>query len=283
MGRAFARITKRTPVYFVLILYTAITVLPLYWVFTSTFKSAGEALTFPPTIFPRSFTFDNLVELATKNRLFGGFRPYLNSIIMALGAVCISTVISFLAGYGFSRYRFRGRNALLLFILFINMSTGIVGLIPLFRLFSTYHLYDTYWAIILLHGIGGSSFCTWLMKGYIDTIPVELEEAAVMDGCSSLKIMLRIIVPLAAPGAAAVAVMIFRAVWNDFTGPLILTSSSGVRPYTISLYRFVLDTGRVQWELLSAAAFISIVPVVTSFAIFQKYFVTGLTGGAIKA
>jgi ABC-type glycerol-3-phosphate transport system permease component len=120
------------------------------------------------------------------------------------------------------------------------------------------------------------------MKGYIDTIPVELDEAAVMDGCSSATIVFRIILPLAAPGAAAVAVMIFRTVWNDFTGPLILTSSSAIRPYTISLYRFVIDTGQVQWEKLSAAAFISIVPVVTSFAIFQKYFITGLTGGAVK-
>jgi multiple sugar transport system permease protein len=283
MPRALANAGKKTLVYGILVFYTAVTVLPLYWIFTTTFKSPGEARNFPPTLIPHSFTLQNLVDVLMKSRLFGGFRPYLNSIIMALGAVCISVVISFLAGYGFSRYRFKGRHVLLLFILFINISTGIVGLIPIFRLFSMYRLYDTYWAIILLHGVGGSSFCAWLMKGYIDTIPVELEEAGEIDGCSSMRVMFRIIAPLAAPGSAAVAVMIFRTVWNDFTGPLILTSSSAIRPYTISLYRFVLDTGEVQWELLSTAAFISIVPVVASFAIFQRYFVTGLTGGAIKS
>jgi multiple sugar transport system permease protein len=121
------------------------------------------------------------------------------------------------------------------------------------------------------------------MKGYIDTIPIELEESALIDGCSPGRAMRRIILPIATPGLAAVAVFGFHGAWNDFTAALILTTSANVRPYTISLYRFVGEQGEVAWNLISAAAFVSVVPVVASFALFQRYFVTGLTGGALKS
>jgi ABC-type glycerol-3-phosphate transport system permease component len=254
----------------------------LYWIFTTTFKSSTEARAFPPTLIPKSFTFANIIEIFNSSRVFG-FRPFLNSLIISLGTSFIAVVISFLAGFGFSRYRFPGRNILLLSMLFINLLPLLATIIPIFRLFSLYRLYDTYIGLILLHGLKTAPFTAWLMKGYIDTIPVELEESAMIDGCSSRQAMRRIIAPLAAPGLAAVAVFGFRHAWNDFTAALILTTSEKIRPYTIALYRFVGEQGEVEWHLISAAAFISIVPVVVSFAIFQKYFVTGLTGGAIKS
>ncbi len=269
-------------VYFVLIIYTVITILPLYWIFTTTFKSEAEARAFPPTLIPKSFTFANIVEIFSSSRVFG-FRPFLNSLIISLGTSLIAVVISFLSGFGFSRYRFPGRDILLLSMLFINLLPLLATIIPIFRLFSLYKLYDTYLGLILLHGLKTAPFTAWLMKGYIDTIPVELEESAMIDGCAPRQAMRRIIAPLAAPGLAAVAVFGFRHAWNDFTAALILTTSEKIRPYTIALYRFVGEQGEVEWHLISAAAFISIVPVVVSFAIFQKYFVTGLTGGAIKS
>ena len=269
-------------VYFILILYMVITILPLYWILTTTFKSAAEAGAFPPTLIPKSFTFNNIVEIFSSSRVFG-FRPFLNSLIISLGTSLIAVVISFLAGFGFSRYRFPGRDILLMSMLFINLLPLLATIIPIFRLFSLYRLYDTYLGLILLHGLKTAPFTAWLMKGYIDTIPVELEESAMIDGCSSWQAMRRIIAPLAAPGLAAVAVFGFRHAWNDFTAALILTTSEKIRPYTIALYRFVGEQGEVEWHLISAAAFISIVPVVVSFAFFQKYFVTGLTGGAIKS
>ena len=269
-------------VYSILLLYLVITLLPLYWIFSTTFKSASETLSFPPSLIPKSFTLANIVEIFTSSKVFG-FRPFLNSVIIALGTSLIAVVLSFLAGFGFSRYRFPGRDILLLAMLFINLLPGLAMMIPMFRLFSIYHLYDTYLGLILLHGIRTAPFCAWLMKGYLDTIPVELEESAMIDGCSPRQAMRKIIAPLAAPGLAAVAVFGFRHAWNDFTAALILTTSQKIRPYTVAMYRFVGEQGEVEWQLISAAAFISIVPVIISFAIFQKYFVTGLTGGAVKA
>ncbi len=282
MRKSKANYISRILVYSILVLYAIITILPLYWIFITTFKTPAEAMSFPPTLIPRSFTFNNIIEIFSSSKVFG-FRPFLNSTIIALGTALIIAVISFLAGYGFARYKFPGRDVLLISMLFINLLPTLAVIIPIFRLFSLYHLYDTYIGLILLFSFRTAPFTSWLMKGYIDTIPVELEESAMIDGCSSRQTMGKIIAPLAAPGLAAVAVLGFRAAWNAFFAPLILTTSESIRPYTIALYRFVGEQGEVEWRLIVAAAFISIVPVVVSFGIFQKYFVTGLTGGAIKS
>jgi len=269
-------------VYLVLLLYAVITILPLYWIFSTTFKSAGEALQFPPTLFPRRPTLANIIQIFSSSKVFG-FRPFLNSLIVSLGTALLAVTVSFLAGFGFSRYRFPGRDLLLVSMLFINLLPLLAIIVPLFRLFSLYGLYDTYLGLMLLHGLRTAPFTAWLMKGYIDTIPVELEESALIDGCSPARAMRRIIAPLATPGLAAVAVFGFHNAWNDFTAALILTTSQKVRPYTISLYRFVGEQGEVAWNLISAAAFISVVPVVVTFGLFQRYFVAGLTGGALKS
>jgi ABC-type glycerol-3-phosphate transport system permease component len=282
MASPQARSLTKAIVYLILILYLAITILPLYWIFTTAFKTEAESRRYPPTLIPKILTVANIIEIFTDSKVFG-FRPFLNSLIISLGTSLVAVILSFLAGFGFSRYRFPGRDVLLLSMLFINLLPLLATIIPIFRLFSLYRLYDTYLGLILLHGLKTAPFTAWLMKGYIDTIPVELEESAMIDGCAPREAMRRIIAPLAAPGLAAVAVFGFRHAWNDFTAALILTTSREIRPYTIALYRFVGEQGQVEWHLISAAAFISVVPVVVSFAIFQKYFVTGLTGGAIKS
>lgn len=273
--------SAKIAVYTLLALYAIVTFAPLYWIFSATFKSTGEMQRFPPTLFPERITFDNLVKVFTNSRVFGA-RPFLNSLVISLGGAGLTALLGFLGGYGFARFRFRGRDALLLLMLFINLIPRHATIIPVFRMFSLYGLYDTYLGLVLLHGVIVAPFAAWLMKGYIDTIPVELDESAMMDGCSRRGAMVKIILPLAAPGIAAIAVFGFREAWNDFTLALILTMSSEIRPYTVALYRFVGEQGQVEWNLIAAATFISIVPVLVAFGVFQKYFVSGLTGGAIK-
>jgi len=268
-------------VYSLLIIYAVVTFAPLYWIFSATFKSAEEMQRFPPTLVPERMTLDNLIKVFTNSRVFGA-RPFLNSLIISLGGAGLTAVLGFLAGYGFARFRFPGRDALLLVILFINLIPRHATIIPIFRMFSFYGLYDTYLGLVLLHGITVAPFASWLMKGYIDTVPLELEESAMMDGCSRRGAMAKIILPLAAPGIAAIAVFGFREAWNDFTTALILTMSAEIRPYTLALYRFVGEQGQVEWNLIAAATFVSIVPVLVAFGIFQKHFVSGLTGGAVK-
>ncbi|UCF99671.1 MAG: carbohydrate ABC transporter permease [Spirochaetaceae bacterium] len=211
-----------------------------------------------------------------------GFRPYLNSLIIALGTSLITAAISFFAGFGFARYRFRGREILLLSLLFINMLPLMARVIPLFRMFILYRLYDTYIGLILLHAASQAPFATWLMRGYIWSIPKDLEDSAMIDGCTRGKAVRRIIAPLSAPGLAAVAVLSFRYAWNEFTAALILTTSESMRPYTVAIHKFVGDHSKIDWHLISAASFISIIPIIIAFAFFQRYFVSGLTRGAVK-
>jgi multiple sugar transport system permease protein len=120
------------------------------------------------------------------------------------------------------------------------------------------------------------------MFGYFESIPFELEEAALLDGCSFRRSLWHIVLPLAVPGMAAVAIFSFLHAWNEFTNAVVLTSSQDIRPYSVILYRMVSDRGFVKWDLLSAGSFIALVPVMISFIIFQRYFLTGLTQGALK-
>jgi len=272
----------RAAVYSLLLAYLFVTFAPLYWIFSATFKTQAEAHRFPPTLVPETFTLENLARVFTDSRVFGA-RPFLNSVAIALGTAGLTAVLGFLAGYGFARHEFPGKDVLLTGMLFINLIPRLATIIPIFRMFSFYDLYDSYTGLILLHGITVAPFAAWLLKGYIDTIPVELDESALMDGCSRPRAMLKIVLPLAAPGTAAVAVFGFREAWNDFTSALILTTSAEIRPYTVALYRFVGEQGQVEWNLIAAATFISIVPVLVAFGVFQRYFVSGLTGGALKS
>jgi multiple sugar transport system permease protein len=274
----------RALVYAFLVVWALITILPLYWVFSTTFKDPEESRGYPPTLVPHSFTFQNIVLVFNdpKTHMSMGFRPYLNSLIIALGTALLTAVVSFLAGFGFARYRFRGREILLLALLFINLLPEMAKMIPLFRMFSLYHLYDTYLGLILLLGAGSAPFSAWLMRGYIRSIPQDLEDSAVIDGCTRGQATRHITAPLAAPGLAAIAVLAFRAAWNEFSAALILTTSDRVRPYTTAIYKYVKEHKSVDWHLLSASSFISIIPIVIAFAFFQRYFVSGLTRGAVK-
>lgn len=279
--RTAVKYAERGAVYAVLILYAVITIAPLYWVFSTAFKPESEAYRYPPTLVPMQPTLDNFVTIFTESRTFG-VRPYINSTIYGLGTALLTALLSVSAGYGFSRFRFPGRDPLLLGMLFVNMLPGLAMMVPFFKLYVGLGLYDTYVGLIFVYGVGAAPFAAWLMKGYIDTIPLELEEAALVDGCTRIQALYRVTARLAAPGSAAVAVVAFRGAWDDFSAALMLTSSDRIRPYTVAMYKFVGEYGEVTWHLIATAAVVSILPVVLAFSLFQKYFIAGLTGGALK-
>jgi multiple sugar transport system permease protein len=264
--------------YILLVLWALFTVMPLYWLLSTTFKLPGEAIGYPPTFFPRKPTLSNFRILLFQSKF--GFKSYLNSIVIATGATVVSTGAALLAGFGFSRFRFPLRNQLLVFILLLQMIPLLAVIIPLYKLYSLYGLYDTRIGLIVVYAVRTVSMNTWLLKGYFDTVPVEIEEAALIDGCSRLQAFLRVAFPIAAPGVAAAAIFAFFRSWNEFMIAMTLTST--VRPYTVELYRFLGEYGEVDWSLLGTASFIAIVPVLVLFSIFQKYFIIGLAGGALK-
>ena len=270
--------TWKALTYVLLAMWLLFTILPLYWLLSATFKAPNEAVGYPPTLVPHHWTLQNFTELIFKSRF--GFKPFLNSIIIALGATLISTLTSMLAGFGFSRFQFPFKRQWLVLLLLLQMIPILAVIIPLYRLYSAYGLYDTRIGLMLVYAMWTIPLNTWLLKGYFDTIPKEIEEAALIDGCGRVRSFLRISFPIAAPGIAAAAIFAFSRSWNEFI--LALTLTSQVRPYTVELYRFIGEYGEVSWHLIATASFIALVPVLIMFGLFQKYFIAGLSGGSLK-
>lgn len=264
--------------YLLLAVWAMFTLLPVYWLFGASIKEPAEAMGYPPTLIPKSFTLGNFHHLLFESSF--GFKPYINSIIIALGATLLSTFSSLLAGFGFSNFQFPFYRQLLMGILLLQMVPVMALVIPLFRVYSIYGLYDAHLGLILIYGMWTIPMNTWLLKGYFDTIPKEIWESALIDGCSRVSAFLRISFPIAAPGVAAAAIFAFSRAWNEFVLAVILTSR--VRPYPVELYRFIGEHGEVSWSMLSSAAIVAIVPILIMFSFFQKYFIIGLAGGSVK-
>ncbi len=266
--------------YTVLIGYALFCIIPLVWVFSTSLKSKAEANRFPPTLIPHSLHFENYL-IPFQSNTFGTY-PFVNSLSYALGTVVLTLAITTLSGFAFSRFRFKGRQLWFLLILFLDMMPGVAKLVPLYLLYVRYGLYDTRIGVILVYTVMLVPLGTWIMKGYFDRIPRELEECALIDGTTRLGSLWSITLPLAAPGLGALAVIAFMDAWNHFTYPLILLSSQQQLPYTVAIYSFVGDYGRIEWPVISAVSVISVLPLAALFVVFQRTLVRGLTGGALK-
>ena len=272
------KITK-VIVYIILIISAFLTLLPLYWLLSSTFKTSTEAIGYPPTLFPKNPTLENFARLFDARNF--NFESFYHSLIVSLGAMVLSCTVATLAGYGLSRLHFPGKKAIMVGIMFFQMVPVLALIIPLYQIFSVYGLYNTHIGLILIYATLSAPMNTWILKGYFDTIPDAIEEAAMIDGLTHPQAFFRIALPIAAPGLSASAIFAFFKAWNEYIVAMTLTSS--IRPYTVELYRFIGEQGEVDWSLLGTAAFIAIVPIFLLFSFAQKYFIIGLSGGAVKS
>lgn len=266
-------------VYFLLIIGILWTLVPLYWLLSCTFKTPEEAIGFPPTFFPKSPTWSNFPRLFDSSKF--NFKSYLHSFIVSFGAMILSVGTATLAGYGLSRFKFPGRKTVQVSIMCFQMIPILAIIIPLYQIYSIYGLYNTHIGLILIYATLTAPMNTWILKGYFDTIPQAIEESAMIDGLGRTKAFFVICLPIAAPGISASAIFAFFKAWNEYIVAMTLTSS--IRPYTVELYRFIGDQGDVDWSLLGTASFIAIVPIFILFSFAQKYFIIGLSGGAIKS
>ncbi len=276
--KASKRISK-TAIYIVLVVFAILTLTPLYWLLSSTFKTSTEAIGYPPTLFPKNPTIRNFARLFDARNF--NFKSFYHSLIVSFGAMTLSCFVATLAGYGLSRLEFPGKKFIMVGIMFFQMVPVLALIIPLYQIFSTYRLYNTHIGLILIYATLSAPMNTWILKGYFDTIPDAIEEAAMIDGLSKPQAFFRIALPIAAPGLSASAIFAFFKAWNEYIVAMTLTSS--MRPYTVELYRFIGEQGEVDWSLLGTAAFIAIVPIFLLFSFAQKYFIIGLSGGAVKS
>ncbi|UCC86986.1 MAG: carbohydrate ABC transporter permease [Anaerolineales bacterium] len=264
--------------YLVLGLVLLYTITPFLWMIFTSLKSDKEAVTIPPTLWPKEPTLEAYIQIL----LWGNFPIwFLNSTIISLGTALLSTAIGSFAGYGFSRFSFRGRATLIGIILSSQMLPGVLLVGPYFKMLSTVELYNTYPGLILAFTAITLPFSTWMLKGFIDSVPEELDDAALIDGCTPLGAYLKVILPLIAPGMVATIIFAFLLAWGDLLWVLVLTSGEKMTTVTLGLTRLVTQF-RIIWPQLMAGSMIGALPPLILYLLLQNYLVEGLTAGAVK-
>lgn len=279
--------SKKQKIYTLLItiaiaLLAALMMYPLIYIFLGSFKSNHELLLGGTRLFPSVFVISNYTEawqvanfsVYTKNSLFLGF-----------GVMAISVFVTSMAGYVFARKNFKFKELLYLtFVAFMFVNVGSVTLRPLFELAVKVHMNKSLWAVVFITAGTGQATYMFLCRGFVNSIPKELDEAAIIDGCSFFQTFYRIIFPLLKPALATIALLSFRSGWNDYILPLVFTMSNDkLRPLTVGVNMLKNNSdGAAAWNLLFAGATIAIIPMVLIYCFFSKYFMKGMTEGAVK-
>jgi multiple sugar transport system permease protein len=252
---------------------------PIYWLVTTSIKLGRDTATFPPVFIPTEITFENYA-LVFQNEGVPGF--FVNSLVIALASTLLTTFFGALAAYALSKsyLSFRIRRGLMLWILVTRIFPPITTAIPYYVIIKNLGLSDTYAAVILTYVAYGLPFVIWLMLGFFQDLPAEIEKAAIVDGCSLWQRFTQVVLPLALPGLAVAAIFAFIYAWNEFLFASMLTSfNAKTLPVVISGY---ISDKFLRWGEMSALGTMMIVPVMIFSAAMQKYLVRGLTFGAVK-
>lgn len=255
-------------------------VFPTWWMFTSSLKPINEIFAFPPTFWPANPTLDAYAQ-AFELQPFG--RQYFNSLYISLVVTAGTMLIASLAGYAFARIKFRGQNLLFLVVLVGLLIPSEVTIVPMFQIFNWLGLIDTHWPIILVSTFGAPSvLATFIMRQFFLTLPVELEEAARLDGLGRPAIWWRIAMPLATSALAAVAIFTFLHIWNLYLEPTVYLQSPELFTLPQALTRYTDAYGGQLWNVQLAAATMTALPVLVVFVLAQKQFVEGLAQTGLK-
>ena len=252
--------------------------LPVVWMLSTSLKTETEALSLPVHWFPQHPTLGAYVEMWTL-KPFGIYS--LNSIAVSGVTAVVSTVLGALAGYGFSRFNFRGKASLLAFFLATQMISGVLVIGPYFQLLAAVQLYNTLAGLIIAYVTICLPFAAWMSKGYFDSIPRELDEAGLVDGASRLEIFSRIIMPIAVPGTVSTLLFAFLLAWQDLLWALCLISTDEKRTVTLGV-AYTVGEFIIKWPMLTAASLIGSLPTILLYLFLQRFYVEGLARGAVK-
>ncbi|MCC2232435.1 carbohydrate ABC transporter permease [Hominifimenecus microfluidus] len=265
--------------YFLVILVALIVILPFLWMIVSAFKSQRELFAYPPSFFPKNWKVENFVEAATRGSI-SFLRMFLNTMMIAVPTTVFNIIFSSMAGYAFARLRFPFRNAIFMIFIASMMVPYAITLIPRFLLFKDLGFYDTYIPLIV-PVMFGTAFSIFLTRQFFMTLPKELEEAAIVDGCSHFRIWAQIFMPLTKPIIATLAVFQFQSSYNDFLGPVIYISSDVKFTVQMGLNSF-RNSFSTRYDLIMAGSIMALIPVVILFICCQKYIVRGIVMGGVK-
>lgn len=265
-------------VYLVLILALLLTILPIGWVLSTSVKPTTEIFANPPRWIPLNPTLSNYHNVLFDSSIPNAFK---NSVLVGVMTTFIALLLGGSAGYAFARFSFRGNRVLSLFMLISQMLPLTVLMIPLYYMENEVGLVDTKLGLAIAHLVISLPLVTWMAKGYFKGIPKEIEEAAIMDGCSTMQTIIRVVLPLLKPALAATGIYAFISSWNEFALANVLTRSTASITVPIALNEFS-SFFKVDWGSTMAAAMVITVPIIVIFMMVQKQFVEGLAAGAVK-
>ncbi len=273
-SRRAAKVTGNT----LLVVFLVWTLVPFYWMVATSLKKDKEIYGFEATLFPHRPTLDSYRRIFVQTP----FAKYMrNSTVVAVGTTLASLALASLGAYALARLRFPGRSVIARGLIFTYLVPPSLLFIPLFAVMSTLSLIDTRSGLTLAYLGFTVPFCTWLLLGYFRSVPLELEEAALVDGCSRLGALVRIILPMSLPALAVVAFFAFTQAWNEFLYANVFVNSVDVRTVTTGLTLFIVEDV-FFWGPMMAASCIATLPPLILYLVFQRWVVKGLTLGAVK-
>lgn len=253
-------------------------IVPFFWMVSSSLKSGTEVISYPATLLPHNPTF----EAYAKIWLQEGFVQYfLNSLVTSGATALLSSAVGVFAAYGFSRFRFRGRTALMGVLLASQMIPGVLLVGPYFEMLSLVELYNTRLGLVLALTTITLPFSVWMLKGYMDTVPVEIDQAAMVDGATRLQALVYTVLPNLLPGLVATMTFAFLLAWGDVLWALCLIQEQEKQPMTLGIVQLI-GQFRVEWaQIMAATVIASTIPAVL-YVMLQRYLIQGFTGSAVK-
>jgi multiple sugar transport system permease protein len=252
---------------------------PVLWVLSLSFKTVPELFYVPPKIFPETISLYNYSFILVKADIFAYL---INSTKVVGGTILGTLLLAIPAAFAFSRLNFKGKHFSQFVLLVFQMISPLVIAIPLYKYFSRMGLLNNYWSMTLVYIVLSLPFATWSLKGYMDTIPISLDEAGTIDGCSRLQVLTWLILPVIVPGILSVLILVFVRSWAQFIIPFILLSDSRKFPISVGLVNLQSSSDAITTHYLAAACIIGIIPTIIVFIILQRYIVSALTAGALK-
>ncbi len=256
-----------------------VSLVPILYAFMLSVSKGAGAFVSSSSLIPTEISFENYIMIFKEEPFLLWFK---NSIILSVGTMVLAMSTSITAAYGFSRFRFNGRIQILKTLLILNAFPQILSMFAIFRIFKTVNLINSYIGLIIIYAGSMCIFSIWNMKGYFDTIPIEIEEAARVDGASRMQILSKVVLPLARPAILVTAVMVLIFVWNEYLFSTTFLLKEENYALAGGLYQLQSGSYDTSWGLFSAAAMLVSTPILIIFFCIQKYMVSGLTAGGVK-
>ncbi|MBP3698260.1 MAG: carbohydrate ABC transporter permease [Oscillospiraceae bacterium] len=274
----YSKLLKRIVLYFVVVLICVVILYPYFVMFTTALKSRSEIFSANGAVFPKEWLWQNFIDIW---KLAPMAKYLINSICIAGGSTLIAMICGIPAAYALARMKFKGQTAFLGFIIVSQMFAPVVLLIGIYKVMQTMGLTNSLWGLIFINAAFNQAFTIWLLRGTFMSISAEMEQAATIDGCNRVQAMIKVLLPVAAPGIVTTLIFIFINAWNEFTVALCLISTETIKPLTVGINIFN-GYNMIEWQYLFASSIFAIIPVVILFMCIEKNLTSGLAAGGVK-